>query len=427
MNNLAILHLMVMSSAHLVLILVVVASIVLMLVRPRGIAEVYWIGGGALLLVVLRLVPLGLAGRAIAAGTDVYLFLTGMMLLSELARFYGVFDWLAEVAVEHARGSRTRLFTLIYAVGTVVTIFMSNDATAVVLTPAVFSAVRKSKAEPLPYLFACALIANAASFVLPISNPANLVVFRTRMPPLAHWLAAFTLPSVLSIAATYLVLRWYFRRDLVGAVAEGDGIGRLNSAGKLVFIGIWIVAGILLAASALNKDLGLPACLSALAVAGILLVKTQTNPMRIVRDISWSVLPLVAGLFVLMEAIVSIGALRYTANALAWAEKLPPALGALLTGAVVGVGNNLINNLPLGLIAGSTLNSQHVQGVIENAVLIGVDLGPNLSVTGSLATILWLIAMRREGLHVSFGTFLKVGAIAMPAALALALVSAALG
>ncbi len=415
-----------MLSAHLVLLLVVVASIVLMLVRPRGIAEVYWIGAGALLLVVLQLVPLGLAGHAIAAGTDVYLFLTGMMLLSELARFYGVFDWLAEVAVEHARGSRTRLFTLIYAVGTVVTIFMSNDATAVVLTPAVFSAVRKSKAEPLPYLFACALIANAASFVLPISNPANLVVFRTRMPSLAHWLAAFTLPSVFSIAATYIVLRWYFRRELSGAMADGDGIGRLNPSGKLVFIGIWIVAGILLAASALNKDLGLPACLSALIVAGVVLVKTQTNPMRIVRDISWSVLPLVAGLFVLMDAIVSIGALRYTAAALAWAEKLPSVLGAMLTGAVVGVGNNLINNLPLGLIAGSTLNSQHVQGVIENAVLIGVDLGPNLSVTGSLATILWLIALRREGLHVSFGTFLKVGVIAMPVALALALLSAAL-
>jgi arsenical pump membrane protein len=415
-----------MFSAHLVLLLVVVASIVLMLVRPRGIAEVYWIGAGALLLVALQLVPLGLAGHAIAAGTDVYLFLTGMMLLSELARFYGVFDWLAEVAVEHARRSRTRLFTLIYAVGTVVTIFMSNDATAVVLTPAVFSAVRKSKAEPLPYLFACALIANAASFVLPISNPANLVVFRTRMPSLAHWLAAFTLPSVFSIAATYIVLRWYFRRELSGAVADGDGIGRLNPAGKLVFIGIWIVAGILLAASALNKDLGLPACLSALVVAAVVLARTHTNPIRIVRDISWSVLPLVAGLFVLMEAIVSIGALRYTGAALAWAEKLPSALGAILTGAVVGVGNNLINNLPLGLIAGSTLNSQHVQGVIENAVLIGVDLGPNLSVTGSLATILWLIALRREGLHVSFGTFLQVGVIAMPVALALALLSAAL-
>ena len=413
-------------AAHLMLILIVAASIVLMLVRPRGIAEVYWIGAGAVLLVLLRLVGLKLAGQAIAAGADVYLFLTGMMLLSELARFYGVFDWLASIAVEHARGSCTRLFTLIYAVGTVVTIFMSNDATAVVLTPAVLTAVRKSKAEPLPYLFACALIANAASFVLPISNPANLVVFRTHMPALHHWLGAFTLPSAFSIAVTYFVLRWYFRRELAGTVVDGDGIGKLDSTGKLVFIGIWIVAGVLLAASAMNKDLGLPTCLSALVVACVVLIKARTPPMRILRDISWSVLPLVAGLFILMEAIVSIGALRYTAAALAWAEKLPAVAGALIAGAVVGFGNNLINNLPLGLIAGSTLNAAHVQGAIQYAVLIGVDLGPNLSVTGSLATILWLIALRREGLHVSFGTFLKVGIIAMPVALILALLSAAL-
>ncbi len=143
-----------------------------------------------------------------------------MMLLSELARYYGVFEWVASVAVEHARGSCARLFTLIYAVGAVVTVFMSNDATAVVLTPAVLSAVRRSKAEPLPHLFACAMIANAASFVLPISNPANLVVYRAHMPPLGHWIAAFGLPSVLSIAATYLVLRWTFRRDLRCAVPD---------------------------------------------------------------------------------------------------------------------------------------------------------------------------------------------------------------
>ena len=79
--------------------------------------------------------------------------------------------------------------------------------------------------------------------------------------------------------------------------------------------------------------------------------------------------------------------------------------------------SNLINNLPLGLIAGSTLSAMHAHGVLASAVLIGVDLGPNLSVTGSLATILWLLAIRREGLNVSALDFLKVGAIAMPAAL----------
>jgi len=412
--------------AHSLLIAIVSASILLMLLRPRGIAEVYWVGAGAAALVLLRLIPLGLAVRAIAAGTDVYLFLTGMMLLSEVARDFGVFGWMASVAEEHADGSAVRLFTFIYLVGTLVTIFMSNDATAVVLTPAVLAAVRRAKAEPLPYLFGCALIANAASFVLPISNPANLVVFRTRMPPLGHWLAAFALPSLLSIVSTYLILRWIFRRELRAPLPLDRERTHLTGNGRLALVGIVVVALVLMVVSALNIDLGLPTCICALVITCGISMRARTNPLKIAGRVSWSVLPLVAGLFILMEAMVWVGAMQYTAAALAWVEKLPATVGALLIGAVVGIGNNVVNNLPLGLIAGSTLNSAHVQGVIENAVLVGIDLGPNLSVTGSLATILWLIAMRREGLHVDFVTFLKVGVIAMPVALVLAIASVAL-
>src|SRR6266700_4519548 len=233
-------------AAHLVLILIVAASILLMLMRPRGIAEVYWIGAGAVLLVLLRLVPLKLAGQAIAAGTDVYLFLTGMMLLSEVACDFGVFGWMASVAEQHANGSAVRLFTLVYFVGTLVTIFLSNDATAVVLTPAVLAAVRRAKAEPLPYLFACAFIANAASFVLPISNPANLVVFRSHMPPLSQWMASFVVPSFLSIAATYVVLRWCFRRELRVRLPVDQERTHLTGNGRLVLVGIVLVALVLM-------------------------------------------------------------------------------------------------------------------------------------------------------------------------------------
>ena len=203
-----------LSVAHILLPSIVGVSILLMLIRPRGIAEVYWIGGGAVLLIVLRLVSFELAGKAIARGSDVYFFLIGMMLLSELAREHGVFDWLSSVAVRSAKGSCSRLFVLVYGVGTLVTIFMSNDATAVVLTPAILAAVRKARVEPMPYLFVCALIANAASFVLPISNPANLVVFHDGMPPLAHWLLSFGVPSILSILSTYAIMRWIFRKQL---------------------------------------------------------------------------------------------------------------------------------------------------------------------------------------------------------------------
>lgn len=408
--------------AHILVPTIVAVSILLMLIRPRGIPEVYWIGGGSLLLILLRLVPLKLAGKAVAEGSDVYLFLIGMMLLSELAREHGVFDWLSSVAVRSANGSSARLFTLVYGIGTLVTIFMSNDATAVVLTPAILTAVRKAKVEPLPYLFTCALIANAASFVLPISNPANLVVFPGGgMPPLGRWLLSFGVPSLLSIAATYVVIRFLFRKDLHAELDSEVEAKPLDGEGKLVLAGLSVMILVLLTASTLKKDLGLPTCLAALGITAAVSIKSKSNPLKLAKEISWGTLALVAGLFIMVDAVESIGALRLTASWLAWAERLPSAAGAIVTGFAVGVANSLVNNLPLGLIAGGTLQAAHAKGLIANAVLIGVDLGPNLSITGSLATILWLLALRKEKLDVSFWAFLKVGAIAMPVALILSL------
>ena len=407
--------------AHILLPAIVAICIILMLLRPRGIAEVWWVAGGAMLLIALRLIPLNLAAHAVAEGSDVYLFLTGMMLLAELAREQGVFDWVSAVAVRGAKGSCSRLFLLVYAVGTVVTIFLSNDATAVVLTPAILAVIRKAKISPLPYLFVCALVANAASFVLPISNPANLVVFQTGMPPLGRWLLAFGVPSVLSIAATYAAMRWHFRDDLCQQIECEVAPVELRSGGKLVLVGLALMVAVLLAASAMNNDLGLPTCFAALVITSISMVTSRSNPLKLLREISWGTILLVAGLFVMVDAMVSQGALQVTQAWLIWAQKLTPAVGALVVGFFVGVANNLVNNLPLGLIAGGTIQSAHVHGLLTNAVMIGVDLGPNLSVTGSLATILWLLALRKEGLDVSVWKFLKLGLIAMPIALAAAL------
>lgn len=397
-----------------------------MLVRPRGIREVYWVGGGAGLLIALRLVSLQLAGRAIAEGTDVYLFLIGMMLLSELARMHGVFDWLSAAALRSAKGSCSRLFTLVYAAGTVVTIFMSNDATAVVLTPAILAAVRKAKVEPLPYLFACAMIANAASFVLPISNPANLVVFHHNMPALGHWLLSFGVPSVVSIAATYAAMRWVFRKELTGSIQQEVEPKGLTADGKLVLGGLAGMVVVLLSASDLGMRLGPPTCVVALVITAAVSIRAKSNPVRLAREISWGTIGLVAGLFILVDAMESVGALKVTQAWLAAAQRLTPAMGALVTSFAVGVANNLVNNLPLGLIAGGTLEAAHVRGLIAHGVLMGVDLGPNLSITGSLATILWLLALRREKLDVSFWRFLKVGVVVMPIALLLAMGAAIL-
>lgn len=409
---------------HLLLFTIIAISIMLMLIRPRGLPEFYWIGGGVLLLLVLRLIDLRLAWNAFGKALDVCFFLIGMMLLCELAREHGVFDWLSALAVHHADGSCLRLFTLVYLVGTVVTVFMSNDATAVVLTPAILTAVRKARVQPLPYLFVCAFIANAASFLLPISNPANLVVFHNAMLPLGRWLMAFGIPCILSIATTYVVMRWVYRTQLRKTIDRPVEPKPLTGNGKLVLASAAVMIAVLLTASSLGKDLGLPTCFSALAVVAIVSIKERRNPLPLAREVSWGTLALVIGLFIMVDAIDSVGAMNYSKAWLDWAGHLGLVAGEFVTGFSVGIANNLVNNLPLGLIAGSAIHVAHATRPIADAVLIGVDLGPNLSITGSLATILWLIALRKEKLDVSFWDFLKVGLIAMPLALFAALTGA---
>ena len=405
---------------NLAIWLISLFTIALVLIRPKGWPEAWWAMGGACLLVLCRLIPVPLAEAAIGKGIDVYLFLTGMMMMSELARREGLFDWVARHAVRASRGSRTRLFLLIYCVGVAVTVFLSNDATAVVLTPAVLAAVRTAEAEPLPYLLICAFIANAASFVLPLSNPANLVVYSGGMPPLGQWLLTFGLPSLASILVTFVVLRWLARKLLRGTLKTDVDLQPLSPTGKLTLYGIALLAVTLMTASALNVDLGAPAFVAGILVAAIISMRDHAAPKDIAKEISWSVLPLVAGLFVIVAAVNGAGALGAAARVLDEMKHWPPLRASLSSSFGIALISNLVNNLPSGLISGEAVNVARVIGPLRNAILIGVDLGPNLSVTGSLATILWLIAIRREGQEVGFWRFLKWGALVMPPALALA-------
>jgi arsenical pump membrane protein len=239
-------------SAHIAIWSICVLAALAILIRPRGWPEAVWAVAAALLLVTFSLLPWHQALRAVAQGVDVYLFLAGMMLLAELARTEGLFDWLAAVATRAARGSAERLFVLIYLVGTVVTILLSNDATAVVLTPAVYAAARSARAEPLPLLFVCAFIANAASFVLPISNPANLVVFGDHLPALGPWLSRFLLPSVVSILVTFVALWLTQRRALITPIAVHVPLPALAPGGRLAAAAIAATALVLLVANGLG-------------------------------------------------------------------------------------------------------------------------------------------------------------------------------
>jgi arsenical pump membrane protein len=390
-------------------------TILAILIRPRQWPEAIWACGGAAAMVLFRLLPVSSAWTAIRKGTDVYLFLAGMMLLAELARREGVFEWLASIAVSASKGSCYRLFGFVFSVGILVTVFLSNDATAVVLTPAVYAAIRRAKVEPLPYLFACAFIANAASFVLPISNPANLVIYGSGMPPLGHWLNAFLFPSIAAVVVTCLALLGVSRKQLAGSFVKPGDPNPLTPTGKRAAFGLAASAILLIAASTLNWDLGAVTC--AAAFLAILFATAGRGIDKLIGGGSWSVLPLVAGLFVIVEALYGAGALKLAAHALRALSALPKASGSLLASFGIAGLSNIMNNLPSGLLTAGALQNSAAPEHIRRALLIGVDLGPNLSVTGSLATILWLVAVRREGENVTAWQFLKTGVVVMTPAL----------
>ena len=410
-----------MTPSALATLAIVVATILGVLVRPLRLPEYVFALAGAAALLILGLLPLAAALSAVARGQDVYLFLVGMMLLAEVARQEGLFDWLAAHAARAANGSARRLFALVYGVGILVTVFFSNDATAVVLTPAVYAVARAARVEPLPYLYICAFIANAASFVLPISNPANLVVYGDRLPALAPWIRTFAAPSFAAIVATYVMLRWTQRHALAAPLGAAPDVGRLSGEARAAGLTLVLAAFVLVGASALGRDLGAPtlACglLSMLAASAIGL----RSPMPALKHVAWGVLPLVAGLFVLVAGLEHVGAVGAIAGWLGGQEQGSPGQTAFVAGLVAGIGTNVVNNLPLGLLAGAAGQAAHAPDKVMAALLIGVDLGPNLSVAGSLATLLWLIAIRREGARVGGLRFFRLGALVMPPALLLAL------
>ena len=391
---------------------IVLAALAGILLRPFGMREAYPAMAGALALVLCGLLPFGAALLAGAQGWDVYLFLAGMMLLAELAALEGVFDWAACLVARAAHGSALLLFAYVYVLAVLITVFLSNDATAVVFTPAVAVMARHAgAAQKLPYLLICAFVANAASFVLPISNPANLVVYGAAMPDLQQWFRLLALPSAVAVLATFLLLWATQAGALRQKLAMPERVA-LQTGGRLTLAGLALMVFLLLAASALGWHLGPPTFAIGAGVTVLVLLARKKSPWPVLRGVSWSVLPLVAGLFIMLGALDRLGLAAQLARVTA-------GFGPFQLGAALALLSNLVNNLPAGLLAGHVLT--HAAPAQKAAALIAVDLGPNLSITGSLATILWLNALHRHGESITAWRFLRLGVVLMPPTLALAL------
>ncbi|MBV8356001.1 MAG: arsenic transporter, partial [Candidatus Eremiobacteraeota bacterium] len=256
------------------------------------------------------------------------------------------------------------------------------------------------------------------STLLPIANPANLIFFAGGMPPLRAWLAAFGLATIAALACTYLALVFIFRRDLGPPLRVNDGNG--TAPRRAASVTLVAAALILVATAELQRPLGATTFVLAIAAMLVGTSRDRAAPLAIARGVAWPVVLLTAGLFVIVEALDRAGAAGLTRAVFAWAASVPAPVAKLTVAGAAAAASNLINNLPVSLELGGYVAHAHPSPPLAAAALAGVNVGPNFSVTGSLATLLWLAILRRAGVRVSALRFAGVGIVATPLALATA-------
>jgi arsenical pump membrane protein len=388
------------------------------LIRPRRLPEAAAAAvGGALMLAVRAVSPAQALGALLGEWT-LFLFFTGLMLVSGLADAAGFFEAAGVLAAAVARGSGRGLLLAVFAAGALITTFLSNDATALILTPVVYAVVTRLRLPPLPYLFATTFIADTASMTLPVSNPINVLVDDRLHLSLGVYAGHLLGASLAVVALNALAFVLVFRRPTavrfhlewraaLAAAVRDRRLLRLTCAGLAV-----LAVGYLLASA-----MGLP--LGPVAVAGALLlaamaVAVRRLDLRAVREhFSLSLLVYVAGLLVLVRGVEAAGLTGALVERLTAPVTGPVgAVGAGLVGGAVLA--NLLNNVPATLVLLSGAPAAHLRLPFALGVLAGADLGPNLTPVGSLSTMLWLVIVRRRGQQVSTLDYLRLGATITP-------------
>ncbi|MEU6655411.1 arsenic transporter [Streptomyces sp. NPDC046900] len=338
-------------------------------------------------------------------------FLAAVLVLAHFCDLEGLFRACGAWMARWAAGRPGRLLTAVFALASVITAVLSLDATVVLLTPVVFATAARMGARPRPHLYACTHLSNTASLLLPVSNLTNLLAFGAAGLSFTRFAALMALPWLVAVTAEYVVFRRFFRRDLdAGATAQDQAEPPRLPLFALVTVACTLAGFVI--ASAFGVDPVWSALAGALVLAGRALVRRRATPLTVVRAAAPSFLAFVLALGVVVRAVVDNGLADALGRVLPDGTGLPALLGVAALAALLA---NLINNLPAVLVLLPLAVPSGPGAVL--AVLLGVNIGPNLTYAGSLATLLWRRIVHQHEHTVDLKEFTRLGAIAVPIAL----------
>ena len=391
------------------------------MVRPRGWPEAVVAVPAAALLIATGVVTWEAARAEIVELLPVVGFLAAVLVLAKLCDDEGLFHAAGIAMARRSRGNPRTLLIAVFVIAAGTTAVLSLDATVVLLTPVVLATARTLQVPARPHAYATAHLANTASLLLPVSNLTNLLAFGAAGISFLHFTSLMAAPWILAIAAEFVLLRFLFRRELAVRPATTEVPPPAE-----IPVFVLIVLALTLVGFVVASGLGVAPAWAALAGVVVLgghgLARSRTSIAGIVHAAN---LPFLA--FVLCLGVVVTGV---TDNGLGDAMRglLPSGTGfvALLGIAVIAaLLANVVNNLPAVLVLLPLVSGAGPAAVL--AVLIGVNVGPNLTYPGSLSNLLWRNVIRRERLDSGFVEFSRIGLLTTPVTLVVAVCGLWLG
>jgi arsenical pump membrane protein len=390
-------------------------------IRPRGWPEAIAAGPAAVILFAAGAVP----GHAVVTEArrlgPVIGFLAAVLVLARLCDDDGLFKacgaWLARASAGRPR----RLLAQVFVTAAVTTAVLSLDATVVLLTPVVFATAARLDVRARPHVYACTHLANSASLLLPVSNLTNLLAFAASGLAFGRFAALMAVPWLAVIAVEYTVFSRFFAADLGAGPAAGRGTGIGTAAADWPVFAVAVVALTLagfVAASAAGVSPAWAACAGAAVLAARALARRRTTALGLLHAADVPFLLFVLALGIVVTAVVSNGLGSALKPLLPGGTSLPALLAIAALAAALA---NICNNLPAVLVLLPLAAPAGAGAVL--AVLVGVNVGPNLTYTGSLATLLWRRTLRHHGAPPDLGEFTRLGLLTVPAGLVIAVLA----
>ncbi|MEV6945382.1 SLC13 family permease [Streptomyces sp. NPDC051172] len=397
--------------AEILSVALLVAVLAWAVLRPKGLPEAVLAVPAAGIVIATGAISLDHAREEAASLGPVIGFLAAVLVLAHFCDVEGLFQACGAWMARRAAGSPGRLLAAVFVLASAITAVLSLDATVVLLTPVVLATAARAGVRARPHLYACAHLSNTASLLLPVSNLTNLLAFEASGLSFTRFAALMALPWLVAIGAEYLVFRRFFDEDLAASVHSPEP-GETPALPLFALVTVGCTLGGFVVASAAGIDPAWVAAVGALVLAGRALARRRATPLSVVRASSPAFLAFVLALGIVVRAVVDNGLADALGQVLPGGSGLLALLGVAALAAVLA---NLINNLPAVLVL-LPLTAAGGPGAVL-AVLLGVNIGPNLTYAGSLATLLWRRIVQRHGQEVQLGEFTRLGLLATPAAL----------